>query len=298
MSERKGNYTPPGTPPGPYTREPVTDQHVAESRQLILAAAENAEPGRAAVLGAGHCAEIPLAELTARFKQVTINDVDAAELDKGLAAAHLDETARAKLEVQIADLTSITEPLLEKIEATLVAADDSEAAIEEMARLVDEQPLGSMPLEGKYDLIVASCVLSQLHFGLLHRAADAFERRFPGEIERLRQSVHWAAALYEMARRMEKQFIDDLAAHLAPGGLIYLSDSAQMCYVKLTPEGKWETEGTFRMLRSQYITDYLDRRFVVKASGRWHWLVSPPHAPGDVGRLFDVQAMVLRTWRT
>lgn len=298
MSERKGNYIPPDTSPGPYTREPVADRHVEESRKLILAAAEEAEPNRAAVLGAGHCAEIPLAELTARFKHVTVNDVDAAELAKGLAAAHLDEAARAKLDVQIADLTSITEPLLEKIEATLVAADEPDVAIEEMARLVDEQPLGSMPLEGKYELIVASCVLSQLHFGLLHRAADAFEQKFPGEIERLRQSVQWSAVLYEMARRMEKQFINDLAAHLAPGGLIYLSDSAQTCYVKLTPDGMWETEGTFRMLRSQYITDYLDRRFVVKASGRWHWLVSPPQAPGDVGRLFDVQAMVLRTWRT
>ena len=298
MSERKGNYTPHGTPPGPYTREPVSDQHVAESRQLILAAAEEAEAGRAAVLGAGHCAEIPLAELAARFKQVTVNDVDAAELDKGLAAAHLDDAARAKLDVQIADLTNTTEPLLEKIGAALKATEDPEAAIEEMARLVDEQAVGGMPLEGKYELIVASCVLSQLHFGLLHRAADAFEQKFAGEIERLRQSVRWSAALYEMARRMEKQFIDDLAAHLAPGGLIYLSDSTQMCYVKLTPAGMWETEGTYRMLRSQYITDYLDRRFVTKASGRWHWLVSPPQHPGDVGRLFDVQAVVLRTWRT
>ncbi len=294
----KGNYIPAGTPPGPYLHQPVEDQQVAESRRLILAAAESAEPGRAAVLGAGNCAEIPLAELIARFEQVTINDVEPGELNKGIVAAHLDDAARAKLDVQIADLTGATETLLKKTAEALDAAADPDAAIEKISQLVVHQPLEGMPLDGKFDLIVASCVLSQLHFGLLHRTADLFENKYPGKVDCLRQSVRWSSALYEMARRMEKQFIDDLAARVAPGGLIYLSDSTQMCYVKRTPEGKWETEGTYRLLRSQYITDYFDRRFVVVANGRWHWVVSPPQKPGDVGRLFDVQAVVLRTWRT
>jgi hypothetical protein len=284
--------------PGPYLRDPVSCQQVEASRHLIKAAAESAQPGRAAVLGAGNCAEIPLAEIAARFEHVMINDVDAAELEKGITAAHLDDAARAKLEVRVADLTSATDRLVAAIEELLETADDPDTAIESMAHLVDNAPLEGMPLDEKYDLIVASCVLSQLHFGLLHRADAAFERKFPRQEVRLRESVRWTSALYEMARRMELRFIDDLAARLAPGGLIYLSDSTQMCYVKQTADGKWETEGTYRMLRSAYITDYLDGRFVAVANDRWHWVVSPPQAAGEVGRLFDVQAVVLKTWRT
>ncbi len=97
---------------------------------------------------------------------------------------------------------------------------------------------------------------------------------------------------------MEARFIDDLVAHLAERGLIYLSDSPQLCYIKLMPDGQWETEGTYRLLRSKELADYLDRRFAPIAQGRWHWIVSPPEKPGDVGRLFDVQAVVLRVWRT
>jgi hypothetical protein len=291
-------YQPAHVPAEPYTRDPVACQQVEASRHLIKAAADSAHPGRAAVLGAGNCAEIPLAEIAARFEHVTINDVDAAELEKGIAAAHLDDAARAKLDVRVADLTSVTDLLVTSIEELLETVDDPDTAIEAMSRLVDDAPLEGMPLDDKYNLIVASCVLSQLHFGLLHRADAAFERRFPRQEVRLRESVRWTSALYEMARRMEQRFIDDLAARTAPGGLIYLSDSTQMCYIKRTAEGKWETAGTYRMLRSQSITDYLDGRFVAVARDRWNWVVSPPQAEGDVGRLFDVQAVVLRTWRT
>jgi hypothetical protein len=291
-------YQPAHVPPGPYTRDPVDCQQVEASRHLIKAAADSAHPGRAAVLGAGNCAEIPLADIAARFEHVTINDVDAAELEKGIAAAHLDDAAKAKLEVRVADLTNVTEGLIAAIEKLLETSADPDDAIEAMSQLVDDAPLEGMPLDDKYDLIVASCVLSQLHFGLLHRADAAFEARFPRQENLLRESVRWTSSLYEMARRMEQRFIDDLAARVAPGGLIYLSDSTQMCYVKRTAEGKWDIEGTYRMLRSQYIADYLDGRFVAVARDRWHWLVSPPQATGDVGRLFDVQALVLRTWRT
>ncbi len=285
------------TPRGKYYLSPTPCQQVQQSRRLILAAAE-ARGGAVLVLGAGRCAEIPLAELAVQFERVTINDINAAELEQGIAAAHLDEAARAKLDVRVGDLTNATDRLLDKIDGVLDESGEADAAIEAMAQLLDDEPLAGMPLEGKYDLIVASCVLSQLHFRLLHSASEAFERRFPGAAERLATNVRWTSALYDMARRMEARFIDDLIAHLAEHGLIYLSDSPQLCYIKLTPDGKWETEGTYRLLRSKELGDYLDRRFAVIAQGRWHWIVSPPEKPGDEGRLFDVQAVVLRVWRT
>jgi hypothetical protein len=291
-------YQPEHIPPGPYVRDPVPCQQVTESRKLILAAAQWAQPGTCLILGAGHCAELPLKELAARFEKLTINDVDNVVLDEGLAAAGLTDAERAKCTIQIADLTGVTESLVSRVDDILNVNRDPESAIEEMAHLLDTALVAGMPIRGKYELVIASCVLSQLHFGLLHRVRLAFEKKFPGQDKLLENSVRWTSALYDMARRMEKKFIDDLAEHVAPGGFIYLSDSTQMCYVKGTPEAKWETEGTYRMLRTRYITDYLDQRFVSVGRERWDWVVNPPHQPGEVGRVYDVQGVVLRTWRT
>jgi hypothetical protein len=284
-------------PPGPYYFAATPCQHVAESRRLIAAAGDTAHPGRAVVLGAGNCAEIPLAELAARFERVTLNDVDGELVEQGIVSAGLDAAARAKIDVQVADLTGVTQTLLDKFDAAHLAASDPEQAIDEMARLVDDQTVDAMPLAGKYDLVVASCVLSQLHNRLAHGSEERFARRFPDQVEQFKASPRWAAALSGMARRMEVRLIDGLIELLAPGGLIYLSESPQMCYIKLTADGRWETQGTYRMLRTADLTDYIDRRFAIIAHGRWHWVVSPPEKPGEVGRLFDVQALVLRVWR-
>ena len=86
---------------------------------------------------------------------------------------------------------------------------------------------------------------------------------------------------------------DDLARLTGPGGLVYLSESAQMCFVEPTTGGKWQSEGTWRMLRSTSLTDYFDARFEVVGRARWDWVVTPPGAT-DRMRWYDVQALVLR----
>lgn len=284
----------PRTPGGPYLLTPVPSQHVEESRALILDAAGKVRPGRVVVLGAGNCAEIPLAELVARFEHVTLNDVNGQLLEGAVAAAALDEQARAKVDLHVADLTGVTETLVEKISTALATIEDPQAAVAVMARLVDAEQVAPLPISGQFDLVVASCLLSQLHFDLVHRCAERFASRYPGRGDQLAGSSLWTTAMFGMARRMEAALIDGIAALVAHGGLVYLSESPQMCYIQLTEAGAWETAGTFRMLRSAEIDDYVDERFAIVTRRRWHWVVAPPQQPGQVGRLFDVQALVLR----
>ena len=151
-----------------------------------------------------------------------------------------------------------------------------------------------MPIDGQFELVVASCLLSQLHFQLTHAAAARFAARFPGQADALGGSDTWKKSLYAAARRMEDRFIADLAALVVPRGAIYLSESAQMCYVRLAADGGWQTDGTYRMLRTTDLADYIRGRFAIVERGRWEWVVSPPQAPGDTGRLYDVQALVLQ----
>ena len=73
---------------------------------------------------------------------------------------------------------------------------------------------------------------------------------------------------------MEARFIDDLVALVAPSGLVYLSESVQMCYVELTADGRWQTEGTYRMLRDRLRSGrlssnarFVDRRAATLGTG-------------------------------
>lgn len=281
---------------GPYFLPPIACRHVAQSRRMISAAAASAPQGRALVLGAGACTEIPLAELAARFDHVTLCDVDSAAMQQGVAEARLDAAQRTKIQLKALDLTGLTEPLLAEIEA-LPQCEASAELIDRMAALLDVAAPAPLPIEGRYDLIVASCVLSQLHFGLTHGSAALFLECFPDETSALEQSSRWTAALEGVARRMEEALLSEMLRLLAQQGQIYLSESVQMCFLEAHPSGQWQTEGTYRMLRTTDLADYLDARFVILARERWEWIVWPPTAAGDTGRLFDVQAVVLRAAR-
>ncbi|HEX3726002.1 MAG TPA: hypothetical protein VHV08_07150 [Pirellulales bacterium] len=281
---------------GPYLLDPRPSRHRERSRRLITRAADLATPDRAALLGAGECDEIPLEEMVARFKQITLNDLETAPLERALGQAHLDAAARATLAICIADLTGVTDSLLTGIQKAIVEETTAAEAIEAMATVVEHPPEHEFPrpLRGPFDLVVASCVLSQLHFALVHRGAALFEQKFSGQIETLRASPRWAGAVYALARTMETNFMTDLAGITLPGGVVYLSESVQMCYLRAAPDGKWQSEGTYRMLRSTELADYLDQRFEVIARDRWDWVVSPPTIETPTGRLYDVQAIVAR----
>jgi hypothetical protein len=261
---------------------------------MILQAAELVVPGKALVLGAGGCEEIPLAELVARFSSVTLNDIDEAKLRQALCVRDMDTSARAKVDLQIADLSGVTGPAIARIEEVVAANARSTDAIGAMARVLDEQPPGEFPIAGRFELVVASCVLSQLHFRLAQEAAGRFKARFPDCADELDQSDVWKHAVYRLARRMEERLVDEMRGLVADGGLVYLSETVQVCYITLTPDGRWQTEGTFRMLRTQDLADYVQGRLQVLLRGRWEWIVSPPIEAGQTGRLYDVQALVLR----
>ncbi len=174
---------------GPYLLPPVNSRHEAESRRMISAAAAAVPPGRAVVLGAGRADEIPLAELVARFGQVTLNDVELAPMGHAMAAAKIDQTSRQKVITHVGDLTGITAALLAKIGAVVDAGTEPGAVIEQMAALVAAHGAAGMFPAGKFDLVVASCVLSQLHVGLVHGAREAFSKRFPNDVQALDAAV-------------------------------------------------------------------------------------------------------------
>ena len=294
MSSEHDDSAPLANPHGIYLLEPRPCRHQADSARVILRAAEMVPPGRAIVLGAGLCQEIPLDELAARFSQLVINDILPEPVERGILAAGLGKEQRDKLEIRMADLTGITGMLVTGIGQVLSESPSSDEAIDRMSAILDTAPAGTFPIADQFELVIASCVLSQLHYALVHESNSAFAQRFPGLGSRLTQSARWQSSVYAIARKMEDQFIDNLAQLVAHDGLIYLSESVQMCFVATTAAGKWQTEGTWRMLRTTRLADYLDSRFTVVGFGRWDWVVSPPGSGDQRSRWYDVQAIVAR----
>jgi hypothetical protein len=259
---------------------------------MILRAAGMVPHRTAAILGGGACEEIPLLELLERFESVTLNDTDPYAIKR--AVGNLPAALRQRLSLQVADLTGVTQNALELMEHALGQSETEQDAVEQMAAALDRVASGGIPLAGPFDLVVCSCVLSQLHFSLTHEAAARFTGRFPGRDEVLRDSDVWKSALQRAARRMEDRFIESLAALLNSDGLAYLSESAQVCFLQLAPDGRWQTRGTYRMLRTKELADYVRERFEIVGRNRWEWVVNAPQSSSDTGRLFDVQALVLK----
>ena len=249
--------------------------------------------GRAVVLGAGACREIPLADLVARFDHVTLNDIHPEGVES--AAAQIDPAGREKLAIQIADLTGMVDPIVSKIRQRLSECVDPHSAFDAMAESLEASPSGSFSAMGRFHLVIASCVLGQLHYALTHRSDALLEQRFPGHLEQLRNSPRWVANLRQLARRMKATFLDGLVRSTVAGGFIYLADSVQLCNVHLTSSGRWKTGNTYRMLRSAKLEDVLDDRLTVVERARWEWVGTPPSATKLTGRVYEVQALLLRT---
>ncbi len=74
--------------------------------------------GRALVLGAGRCQEIPVDTLAERFERLVLNDHDESLLATALAALGLNQE-KTRVETIIADLTGVTGAFLSEIDTIL-----------------------------------------------------------------------------------------------------------------------------------------------------------------------------------
>ncbi|SIO62442.1 hypothetical protein SAMN05444166_7048 [Singulisphaera sp. GP187] len=256
---------------------------------MIQLASEQVEPGAAIILGAGPCQEIPLPALTERFASVTLNDWNESSLEQ----VAVSPERSSKVLRLVADLTGVTTQFLEQVTESLATTDDPEQAIEKISALADAVTPQVFSTGQSYDLVVASCVLCQLHLEACNQALALFGATFPQQVQQFRASTRWVQAMYGLARRMERAFIETVHGLVASKGRIYLSETIQGCFIHLNPEGHWMTDGMYRMTHTLELSDYLDARFHVEEFGKWVWVMPPSSELGFVGRLYKVQGFIL-----
>lgn len=137
--------------------------HLAASRTAILAAAERCTTHRSAfVIGAGDCADVPVAELAARFDEVVLTDVVLGPEMRAFA-----RRSGGRIRAEVWDTTGAL--------ATLARQPSSLASSEIEALFAHSDP--GPPPGGEPDLVVSANCISQLGIVPLERFSEADEAR-------------------------------------------------------------------------------------------------------------------------
>lgn len=274
---------------GDLLLEPIPCQHVRMSRELIERVMREVHPGRALVLGAGACREIPLEALAQRFEMVVLVDQDGDAL--AAACARLDDApVEAVVMTEVRDLTGITEALIAGAEQRLAGARAPEHAIELLIELAEGARLLPEPPRPEWDLVIASCVGTQLHLRAFDGITRRYAERFAGAA--LAGSAAWVEAMVRMSWRLQDAFFEHLLGLVAPGGQIYVADTVQVGQVYARADGGWRTPGWYRMTRERFLAAMLPPSARPLHGGQWPYVVAEP-SPEAAGLVYNVHAVVM-----
>jgi hypothetical protein len=157
--------------------------HGKKNRGFIEAAAKACESkGVAVVLGAGQAFDLPLVELCRTFERLVLVDIDQAALSETVASVFKDAGLRARVETRVMDLTGINGAMVRALEEILAgpgSAAEVKARIETLCRSYRLPGVPALlPAGERADLLVSSCVLTQLAWPQRVFAEQRFEKRF------------------------------------------------------------------------------------------------------------------------
>lgn len=288
-----GSIRPLEGPPearGELLLRPVACQHVAMSGQLIEAVMRDVRPGRALVVGAGACREIPLAALAQRFETVVLQDQDADALAG--AVARIDGApSAAAVTIEVCDLTGATDALVAGAADCLARAATPAQAIAGLCALAGAARFAAPSPQPVWDLVISSCVGTQLHLRALDEIARRFAQRFGGHGALLSGSAAWTDAMLRLSWRWQDAFHDHLLRLVDPDGRVYLSETVQVGELRACPDG-WRTPGWYRMTRERLLAAVLPASALPLHGGQWPYVVAAPTA-GAPGLMYNVHAVVM-----
>jgi hypothetical protein len=169
--------------------------------------------GLAVILGAGQAFDLPLVELAKSFEKLVLVDIDAEALNATVAGALKDPGLRARTELRLLDLTGVNGQLVQRIDEAVASAANGAEARERLETLCWTYRLAApprlLPPEEPANLLVSSCVLSQVAWPQRVYARRVYERRFssvPGPLE-----LRWARHFTYLERRLQQDHLTSLA---------------------------------------------------------------------------------------
>jgi hypothetical protein len=172
---------------------------------------------------------------------VALQDQSASDLETAVSLL-ADAPVQAVVTTEVRDLTGITEALIAGTEQRLASASSAAHAVEMLIEMVDHAGLTVELPRPEWDLVISSCVGTQLHIRALDEITRRYEQRFADDAP-LSQAAAWTDAMMKLSWRLQDSYIEHLLGLVERDGQIYLSDTVQvgMLYERLA--GGWRTPG-------------------------------------------------------
>jgi hypothetical protein len=267
--------------------------HAQKNRAFIEAAARQVpEKKVAVVIGAGHAFDLPLLELARAFERLVLVDIDGAAMDATVTGVFKDAALRARVEQRVMDLTGVNATFTARLEAALAAATsaaDGQDRIERLCqgyRLRDAPRL--LPPGEAADLVVSSCVLSQVAWPQRVYAERLFERRF-GPV-RGTSEQRWARFFSELELRIQQ---DHLTALAGAAPTIAFTTDVVSHVTALDPAGTERPNGqTILALGVPSLEERIPKLFQTSGHQRWEWARYRATRQGKGSRM-QVEGVVL-----
>lgn len=304
---------------------PVEDHFAKRSRAMIQGAASrvsrsivaaDAPSRRVLIIGAGKCLEIPLASLATQFDHITVTDIDQPRLKEGmrneLRAAPPPATNHHNITAIISDVMGVTAGVNHGIKQVFRMNSDidhnRETVMARLGRVMDEAEIEPQPLNEPFDLVIASCVLSQLHHGIAAAAKACFRAASPGGLVAPDIRIAWQQLMRPFLERLQTAFIQSLCDWTRPGGLIYLSATPRVHLWEFSggslsnsDDASWKSRITHRMLVRDALREFIKSLPVtIEQQDQFQWPEREPQGSRSrrgrlkPGMLFDVEALILR----
>jgi hypothetical protein len=273
--------------------------HAQKNRAFIEAAIRSVERHRlAVVLGAGHAFDLPLVALSKTFERLVLVDIDELSLESTVASVFKDPGLRTRVETRVMDLTGINAALVRVLDEMLSAArtaDEIQARLDRLCRsyrLTSPSPHLVECLGGgeRPDVVISSCVLSQLAWPQRVYAQRLYEERFgglQGAAER-RFIVPWR----EFELRVQQDHINGLSAGVDV--LVLTSDMVSHPTV-FDPAGHERPTGHLIVpMAVESLRERVPSFLKIVRHEAWPWNRYRPSRRGVEGSLMDVEGAVLR----
>lgn len=272
--------------------------HAQKNRAFIEEVARQTR-GRAlaVVLGAGHAFDLPLLDLAKSFEKLVLVDIDAEALEATVAGVLKDPGLRARTELRLLDLTGVNGQLVQRLDDLVASAANAAEAQDRMEAFCQSyrlaEPPRLLPPGERADLLVSSCVLSQVAWPQRVYAERLYERRFGpvrGPIER-----RWARHFSELELRLQQDHLTSLAGAAEQ---VALTCDVVSNVTALDDAGtERKTAQTIYALGVPSLLERVPKLFQIEAHQGWEWGRYRATRTGKGSRM-DVEAVRLAEPRT
>jgi hypothetical protein len=269
--------------------------HAQRNRAFIEEAAALPTYKRLAVVAGGaHGFDLPLLALAKAYERLVLIDIDAESMEATVRGVFKDPGLRAKVETRVMDLTGINTGMVRALDAILDgggSADEVQARLETFCRSYRVATPNRVVREGERpDLMVSSCVLSQVAWPQRTYALKVFEKRFRPVRDAAEQ--RWVQAWFQLEMCVQQ---DHLNALLDVSDVTVVTSDMASQVTALDQSGSERVTGhKIYTMGVDSLRERTPRLSEVQRDASWEWSRYRAAPRGVKGSRMAVEGVVLR----